>query len=92
MKLITDHILLVADNFGIKYVGTEHAEHVKAWDYQKKIFDLSIPGYIKAALHKFQHPEPTRPENVPHIWNPPVYGAKAKFVEAKEDSPLLPQM
>jgi endonuclease I len=89
----------VVENFGIKYVGREHAYHLKAsiekhyliscdwtgsaycglkldWDYKKKIVDLSIPGYIKAALHKFQHPTPTLPENAPQTWNPPVYGAK----------------
>jgi hypothetical protein len=49
-----------------------------------------MPGYIQAALHKFQHPDPTRPENAPHRWNPPVYGAKAQFIEAQEDGPLLP--
>jgi endonuclease I len=89
----------VIDNFGIKYVGQEHPEHLKAsiekhyqiscnwtdsaycgikldWDYKKKIVDLSMPGYIKAASHKFQHPTQTHPENAPHTYNPPVYGAK----------------
>jgi hypothetical protein len=87
---------LVVDDFGIKYVGAEHYEHLKAcienhyeiscdctgsaycglkldWDYEKNLFHLSMPGYIKASLHKFQRPDPMRPENVPHIWNPPVY-------------------
>jgi hypothetical protein len=50
-----------------------------------------MPGYIKPALHKFQHPTPTRPENAPHTWNPPVYGTKIQYIEAQEDIPLLPQ-
>jgi hypothetical protein len=49
-----------------------------------------MPGYIKAALHKFQHPTPTRPENAPHTWSPPVYGAKTQYI-AQEIIPLLPQ-
>jgi hypothetical protein len=39
----------------------------------------------------FQHPKPTRPENSPHKWNPPVYGTKTQYTEAKQYSPLLPQ-
>jgi hypothetical protein len=35
-----------------------------------------MPGNIKAALHKFQHPEPAHPEHAPRVWNPPIYGAK----------------
>jgi hypothetical protein len=58
---------------------------------QQKIVDLSMPGYIKAALHKFQHPTPKRPENAPHTWNPPVYGAKTQYIEAQEAISLLPQ-
>jgi hypothetical protein len=46
-----------------------------------------MPGYIKAALHKYQHPAPTCPDNAPHQWNPPVYGAKTQYVEDKEYSP-----
>jgi hypothetical protein len=107
--------LLVVEDLGIKYVGQENAEHLKAsiekhyqiscdwtgsaycglkldWDYEKNIFiDLSMPGYIKAALYRFQHPTPTRPDNAPYTWNPPVYGTKTQYIEAQQDIPLLPQ-
>jgi hypothetical protein len=69
---------LVVDDFGVKYVGREHAGHLMKciknnynissdwkgsaycgltleWDYKNRTVDLSIPGYIKAALHKYQH-------------------------------------
>jgi endonuclease I len=72
------------DDFGVKYVGREHAEHLMAcikknyeissdwkgsaycgltlkWDYNNRTVDLSMPGYIKAALHKYQHPAPILP-------------------------------
>jgi hypothetical protein len=75
---------LVVDDFGVKYVGREHAEHLMEcinknyiissdwkgsaycgltleWDYKKCTVDLSIPGYIKAALHKYQHSAPACP-------------------------------
>jgi hypothetical protein len=103
---------LVEDDFVVKYVGREHAEHLMAcirknynissnwnggaycgltldWDYKKCTVDLSMPGYIKAALHKYQHPAPARPEHAPHTWNPPIYGAKTQFVNDKTTSPAL---
>jgi hypothetical protein len=100
------------DDFGVKYVGREHAEHLMAciqknynissdwngraycgltldWVYKNRTVDLSMTGYIKAALHKYQHVAPARPENAPHTWNPPIYGAKTQFVEDKTISPAL---
>jgi hypothetical protein len=48
-----------------------------------------MPRYIKAALHKYQHPAPARPEHSPHSWNPPIYGAKTQFASDTEPSPAL---
>jgi hypothetical protein len=48
-----------------------------------------MPGCIKSALHKYQHPAPARPEHAPHTWNPPIYGAKTQYVEDKTTSPAL---
>jgi hypothetical protein len=48
-----------------------------------------MPGYIKEALHKYQHASPTRLEHAPHTWKPPVYGAKTQYVEHETTSPAL---
>jgi hypothetical protein len=71
----------VVDDFGVKYVGREHAEHLMTcikknysissdwngtaycgftldWDYKDRTVDLSMPGYMKATLHKYQHSAP----------------------------------
>jgi hypothetical protein len=102
---------LVVGDFGVKYIGREHAEHLMAciqknnissdwngraycgltldWDYKNRTVDLSMPGYIKAALNKYQHAAPARPEHAPHTWNPPIYGAKTQYVEDKTISPAL---
>jgi hypothetical protein len=103
---------LVVDDFGVKYVGQEHSEHLMTcikksysissdwngtaycgltldWDYKNRAVDLSMPGYIKDALHKYQHPAPSRPEHAPHGWSPPIYGAKTQFVSDTEPSPAL---
>jgi hypothetical protein len=100
------------DDFGVKYVGREHAEHLMEcikknynissdwngsaycgltleWNYKNRIGALSMPGYIKAALHKHQHAAPARPEHAPHTWNPPIYGANTQYVEDETTSPAL---
>jgi hypothetical protein len=104
--------LLVVDDYGVKYVGREHAEHLMTcirksynissgwngtaycgltldWDYKNRTIDLYMPGYIKAALHKYQHPAPARPEHAPHGWNPPIYGAKTQFMTDSTPNPAL---
>jgi hypothetical protein len=101
---------LVVDDFGVEYVGREHAEHLMAcikikynissdwngtaycgltldWDYENCTVELYMPGYIKAALHKYQHPAPALPEHSPHMWSPPIYGAKTQFVSDPTPSP-----
>jgi hypothetical protein len=103
---------LVVDDFGVKYVGREHGEHLMTcikknynissdwngtaycgltldWNCKNRTVDLSMPGYIKAALHKYQHPAPARPEHAPHGWNPPIYGVKTQFVSDPTPSPAL---
>jgi hypothetical protein len=77
---------LVVDDFGIKHIGWQHAEHILsalhdlysvtvdrkgkkylgltlAWDYAKRTCDISMPGYIEAAIKNFQHPVPTRSQD-----------------------------
>jgi hypothetical protein len=48
-----------------------------------------MSGCIKAALHKYQHAAPTRPEHAPHTWNPHVYGANTQYVENETTIPAL---
>ncbi len=82
---------LVVDDFGIKYVGKQHVDHLLQalqseykitndwkgelycgisikWDYTNGTVDLSMPGYIDRALHKFRHEKPYRPEHAPHLY------------------------
>ena len=60
------------------------------WDYDKRICDIYMPTYIKEALHKFQHPYPSRPQDTPHAWNQPVYGSAVQYADQPDDPPLLP--
>jgi hypothetical protein len=93
---------LVVDDFGVKYVEKENANHLLAvlsqyyptstdwkgtlycglklqWDYTNHTVDLSIPGYVAAALAKFQHSKPRLPTHTPSRWNQSIYGAHSQL-------------
>jgi hypothetical protein len=103
---------LVVDDFGVKYVGAEHAQHLidtlnakyttttdwkgslycglhLKWDYAARTVDLSMPGYVANAIHKFLHTPATRPHHSPHDWNPPTYGATIQYAPDADTSPRL---
>jgi hypothetical protein len=105
---------LVVDDFGVKYVGKEHAKHLitvllqhnetsidwmgslycgitLTWDYEKCTLDISMPGYVEAALHRFQHAVPTKPQHSPYQATLPQYGAKVQHIDEPDTSPLLPK-
>ena len=60
------------------------------WEYTLRTCNISISDYIKEALHKFQHPKPPRPQNAPHAWKAPTYGAKIKYAGDGDQLPLFP--
>ena len=101
---------LVVDDFGVKYVGKAHADHlIRAlkkdyeisedwtgglycgitlkWDYEKRTLDFSMPGYIKAALERYKHEKPTKPQHSPYPMAPRKYGAAAQEPADIDESP-----
>ena len=42
-----------------------------------------MPGYVQAALLKFQSEATTKPQDAPHWWNHPTYGAKTQYSDSK---------
>jgi hypothetical protein len=103
---------LVVDNFGVKYVGKEHVDHLircikeqyeltkdwtgdlycgikLKWDYEARMVDLSMPGYIKQLLLKYKHHMPTKPQHCPYAPAPKQYGAKAQAPPPVNISPKL---
>jgi hypothetical protein len=56
-------------------------------DYENKNMDLSMPGYIKDDLHKYQHPMPKRPQYAPHNWNVPAYFQRIQYALIPDASP-----
>ena len=49
------------------------------WDYEKRILDFSMPGYIKKVLQRYKHEMPRRPQHSPY----PV--AQIKYGKAAQD-------
>ena len=43
------------------------------WDYDKGTVQLSMSGYVCAALHSFQHEKSKRPQDSPYPWTQPIY-------------------
>ena len=103
---------LCIDNFGIKYIGRQHVDHLLAalkdkyeattdwtggtylgitikWDYEKQTCDLSMPGYIKAALHCSQHTILTHSEHSPHQHTKIQYSAPVQFAPMDDASAPL---
>eukprot|EP00956_Cyclotella_meneghiniana_P005705 scaffold7330_cov24-Cyclotella_meneghiniana.AAC.1 len=102
---------LVVDDFGIKYVGKEHAEHLLNalkehytldidwegklycgisldWDYERKTVDISMPGYIKKLLQRFQH-ELRKAQHSPYKCAPKAYGKDAQLPLPLDESPRI---
>jgi hypothetical protein len=44
-------------------------------------------GYVAAALHKFQHPKPTKPQDSPYQAVPIQYGAPIQITTSRTDPP-----
>jgi retron-type reverse transcriptase len=47
-------------NISSYWNGTSHCGLTLDWNYKDRTVDLSMPGYIKAALHKYQQTAPSR--------------------------------
>jgi hypothetical protein len=50
-----------------------------------------MPGYVEAALHKFQHPSPTKAKDAPREWTKPIYGATVQYAPEHGTTATLPQ-
>ena len=104
--------VLIVDDFGIKYVGKRHAQHLLAalqshynvttdwtgakfagidiaWDYAAQQCRITMNGYIKDLLTKYNHPHPKKPQHSPHAHIPIVYGAKEQLLPDIDTSPPL---
>jgi hypothetical protein len=102
------------DDFTVKYVGKQHAEHLRnallrtyelttdwtatvysvmtlKWYYDKRTYDIPMPGYVSNVLSKFQHDSPKHPQHTPSQYVTPVYCAKTQYATTDETPPLTAQ-
>ena len=42
---------------------------------------VSVPVYVQAALLKFQSKATKKPQDAPHRWNQPTYGANTQYAD-----------
>ena len=62
----------------INWKGTQYCGLALAWNYPEGYVDISMPGYVKKSLNKFNHKPPKRPEHAPHDWTAPIYGQQTQ--------------
>jgi hypothetical protein len=73
----------------IDYTGSLYCGLTIRWDYANGVVYISMPEYIRQALHKFKHPLNHRRQDAPHQWTQPTYGAKQQFAPSIDTSPNL---
>ena len=73
----------------LDWTGERYCGLTLKWDYAARTCDISMPGYIKRALQRFAHVAPHKPENSPHPWQRPNYGAKTQFAPPPDNTPAL---
>jgi hypothetical protein len=47
------------------WTATVYSGMTLKWDYNKRICDISMPGYVSNILSKFQHDSPKHPQHTP---------------------------
>jgi hypothetical protein len=87
-----DHLIATLETayqVSIDWTGARYCGLTLNWDYVARTCDVSMPGYIARALHRFQHPTPTKPEHSPHPWQRPNYGAKTQFATVPNNTTAI---
>ena len=85
----TNHLLqALRDKYQITIdpSGKELLGFVLDWHYPARKVYLSIPNYVKHALHRLQHSLHTRLQHAPHRHNKPTYVQKIKFSHPQDDT------
>jgi hypothetical protein len=81
IKALEHHYTVSKDWTGGLYCGI-----TLKWDYLHKNLDLSMPVYITAMLHKYQHPPAKRPQYTPHKCTEPAYGQRIQCAPLPDES------
>ena len=85
----TNHLLqALRDKYQITIdpSSTQFLGFVLDWDYPAREVYLSMPNYVKHALHRLQHSLPTRLQHAPHRHKKPTYGQKIQVDDPQDDT------
>ena len=59
----------------IDWTGSSYCGLDLDWNYEQEFVDVSMKGYVKRALCRFNHvPSSTRTQHAPHTWTRPTFG------------------
>ena len=61
------------------------------WDYENRTCDLSMDGYVRKTLQKFNNWKPTKMRHSPSHFTPPQYGQKIQLTQPDDSQPLTLQ-
>jgi hypothetical protein len=91
-KQHADHLLATLNELytvAMDWTGTLCCGLAIKWNYEQQFVDISMPGYVEAALHKFQHTTPSQPQHAPHRWSQPTYGEKNQYAPDPDNTERL---
>jgi hypothetical protein len=81
---LTPFYKITVDKEGTRFIGL-----TLEWDYKNREVHVSMPGYVKKALLRFNWPNPKKPQHQPYPHLPIQYGAKTQTSEPEDTSPRL---
>ena len=84
INALREHYDITIDKEGKLYCGI-----TLEWDYDKRTLDISMPGYVKKQLIKYNHPTPKSPQHCPWSPQPIHYGSKTQEPIPPDKSPEL---
>ena len=81
---LNKHYETTTDMTGSRYLGL-----TLDWDYIKREVHLSMLDYVPAALIRFQHTAPKKPQHQPFPHVQPKYGETKQYAPDEDTSPPL---
>ena len=93
-KRDADHLINALRDFykvSVDWKGDLYCGIQLKWCYTgRRHVDLSVPDYIRKALHELQHKKPARRQDAPHRHNKPTFGATKQKPTPEDATALLP--
>ena len=84
LKALRTRYTVTTDWTGTLFLGIK-----LKWNYKAGTVDLSMPGYIKEVLKKFQHPVPPRTEDLPYPAPNTKWEPDSQLTDLKDESKRL---